>query len=318
MTNQKIVAIRAKDAATGESLTGTYPLLSADDKTVVVRHPTRGNIRLPKACATEVPASAGATLTYEELVAQIRESFAVLDGLVEDIIKGEIRSLIVSGAPGVGKTHTTEGRLRQAKNEGRISRYTKITGTASPIGLYTLLHQHRFDGDVLLLDDADGILENLDALNMLKACLDTGERRIVSYVKEAQTLKDQGIPQRFEFKGRVIFISNVDFDGIIEGGGKLAPHLRALTDRSMYLDTGLHSQQALVARIEQVSRDTDMLRKLGLSDVQIEETVQWIKDNAPNLRSLSLRTAQNLGVQVKKGGEWKAKAKKLFLKARRK
>lgn len=311
----KIIEIKGKDE-TGKDWSGKYPFVSADARWV--RAKVDGKVyKFPRSWASKLPASASMALSYEELVAQIRDRFEALEELTGDIIKADIRALIVSGAPGVGKTFSIEAQLKGAKLEGRITKYTKVTGTASPIGLFTLLWKHRGEGDVLLLDDADGALANEDAVNMLKAALDTTKTRHISYIKEASALKEQGIPQRFEYKGRVIFISNQDFDALIASGSKLSQHLRALTDRSMYLDTGLHSVQALLARVEQVCRETAMLRDLGLTEEQIEETVMWIKDNAPNLRSISLRTAMNLGVQVKKGHNWKLRAKTLFLKAAR-
>jgi len=311
-----VVSIRAK--VKNELVTGSYPLVTADADSFVVQHPKHGRIRLPKAAATSgLPASAGVTLSYEELVAVIKERFAVLDRMTTGVVDRHIRSLIVSGAAGVGKTYSIEKKLKEARREEKVEKYTPNRGTLSPIGLYVLLYQHRHAGDVLLIDDCDAAFETLDTLNILKAALDTGKSRLISYAKEAYALKAEGIPARFEFEGAVIFISNMNFDAMVQSNSKLAPHLKALMDRSLYIDLGLHSTQALLARVENVCRETDMLRDLGLDDSQVEEVIRWIKDNFASLRSLSLRTAMQIAGLIKTSSDWKSDAKVTMLKAQR-
>ncbi len=60
--------------------------------------------------------------------------------------------------------------------------------------------------------EADSVREeNLhmveDALNILKALCDTSSTRKVSYMKEAPQLRENDIPQSFEYNGAMIFIS---------------------------------------------------------------------------------------------------------------
>lgn len=314
----QVVSIKAR--LKGEPITGEFPLVEVTNDKFVVQHPKHGRIRLPReAAVSQLPPAAGVVMSYDDLVKEIESRFAVLDRLTSGVIDGNIRSLIVSGAPGVGKTYSVELALQEARDAKKIRRYTANRGTISPIGLYILLYQHRQSGDVLVIDDCDAVFENSDALNILKAALDTGSKRIISYAKEAYALTAQDIPSRFEFDGSVIFISNLDFDGMVNSGSKLAPHMSALMSRSLYVDLGLHSTQALLARVESVCRGTDMLRKDGiaLSDTQIEDVIRWVKDNFASLRSLSLRTAMQLAGLIKTSDDWKADAKVTMLKAQR-
>lgn len=317
MSNKTVVTVRGASLK-GERIDGDFPLVRADNDFVIIAHPKHGKLKISqRLLASPIPASQPTALTYDELVKDIKGRFDVLDRLTNGIVEGKIRSLVVSGAPGVGKTHSIETRLRAAKRAGEIEDYVTIRGTLSPIGLYALLYQNREEGSVILLDDTDSAFEQLDVVNILKAALDTGKRRVVSYVKEAYALKNEGIPQRFEYKGSIIFISNIDFDGAVASGSKMSPHLNALMSRSIYVDLGLHSQQALLARIENVCRETSMLRDLDLNDDQVEELIQWVKDNAPNLRSLSLRTALQLASLITTDENWKDVAKVTMLRARR-
>lgn len=290
------------------SLKGLYQLVSVSSMdTVVIKHPTHGNLKIATKY-TNLP-------TYEALTKDIRESFTVLDRLTQGVIAGNIRALIVSGAPGVGKTHSIERDLKKARTEGKIRRYMKINTAASAIGLYMMLWQHRHDDDVIMIDDCDNIFDDLDAINLLKAALDTGKTRTITYVKASKELMAQGIPNHFEYSGRIVFISNIDFDKTIESNSKLAPHLSALLDRSLYLSLGIHSTRALLARVEMVCRETDMLKDLKLTDEDIETVIQWIKDNFPKLRSLSLRTALMIAEQMRTDPtDWRETVKRTVLR----
>ena len=313
----KTVTVRAKFK--GELISGEHVLVRSDADTFVIRHPSHGLIKLPIAAAVNgVTRDENTTvLSYDEVVEDINSRFDVLNRLVDGVVSQSIRSLIVSGAPGVGKTYSIDTKLRNAAKNEAVGKYTSNRGTISPIGLYILLYGHKNPGDVLVIDDCDTVFEQLDALNILKAALDTGEYRYISYAKEAYALTERQIPSRFEFKGSVIFVSNIDFDGVIASGGKMAPHVNALMSRSLYVDLGLHSRQALLARVESVCRDSDMLRKRGLSEEEIGMVVAWIKDNAGSLRSLCLRTADQLARLVKVGGNWRLDAKVTLLKPKK-
>ena len=56
-------------------------------------------------------------LSEEELEKIIKARFDVMSNMTSSIITGDIRSLIISGAPGVGKTFELEGRLKKAEAE---------------------------------------------------------------------------------------------------------------------------------------------------------------------------------------------------------
>ena len=66
-----------------------------------------------------------------------------------------------------------------------------------------------YNGKIIVFDDFDSALEDANTVNLLKAALDSYPVRIVSMPDLAQfSAKDQPLPSRFEFTGRIIMITN--------------------------------------------------------------------------------------------------------------
>ena len=84
------------------------------------------------------------------------DSLEHLEGLTQGLIKGSFNALFVAGKGGTGKTQTVEDVL-QANGLSDGKGFIKITGSASPIGIYTALYKNR--DDIILFDDCDGALE---------------------------------------------------------------------------------------------------------------------------------------------------------------
>jgi replication-associated recombination protein RarA len=229
------------------------------------------------------------TETVEEMKARINKRFNVMNIMTNGIINKTIRSLIISGAPGIGKTYTLNRDLEQADADGEIE-YSIVNGKMSPIGLYCKLYECKESNSVLVLDDVD-VFSSEDALNVLKAALDTSETRKVCWSTSSSYLKDEGIPTEFEFEGTIVFITNVDMDREIARGSKLAPHLDALLSRSVYLDLGVHTNEEIMVRVEDVIMNTTMMEKAGLTAAETSEVLEWMKANVKRLRNVSLRTA---------------------------
>ncbi|UIS65618.1 unknown function [Enterobacter phage vB_EclM_Q7622] len=225
----------------------------------------------------------------EEMKQRINKRFTVMNMMTKGIISGNIRSLIISGAAGIGKTYSLDKALKTAHEYGEIV-YKSINGKISGIGLYEQLWNNRDANSVLLIDDVD-VFSDMDMLNLLKAALDTGETRKVCWSTASAYLDDKNIDKEFEFEGTIVFITNVDIDKELERGSKLAPHLHALVSRSVYLDLGVHSNEEIMVRVEDVILNTNMMQKRGLSDAQTSMALNWMKANVSKLRNVSLRTA---------------------------
>lgn len=252
--------------------------------------------------------------SYEEILARITKRFKILERMTSGVINGSIKSLIIAGAPGVGKTFTVERMLKAAAAAGDIT-FEHIKGRMSAVGLYRMLFQCSDPGAVLVIDDCDGVFGDEDALNLLKGALDTGEERWISWNTDSSSMEKDGIPQKFNFQGTVVFISNLNFQAVIEADGRMAPHMDALISRSIYLDLALHDRKAVMARVEDLSLNTPMLFKHGLTKEQIVITLDWLRKNLDKLNErLSLRTAMKLAQFVVADEDWEEIAEVALLR----
>lgn len=246
----------------------------------------------------------------------IKKRFDMLAKLGDGVAAGNIRSLIVSGSAGVGKTFTLERKLEAAEDEGKIISYESTKGTISAIGLYETLYNNREKGQVLLLDDVDRVFYDDEALNILKAALDTSAVRTISWSKASKYLEDSKVPNRFQYEGQIVFITNLNLDRIVAKGGRLAPHINALMSRSIFLDLAIHNPKAIMVRVEQVLKESSLGSDLGLTSKQVVEVVKWMTEHLDQLRSVSIRTVSQIaGFMLTAEDEWKDMAETTLLKA---
>jgi len=137
-------------------------------------------------------------------------------------------NLFITGKGGIGKTFSLEKAIER-ENEGNgmpnhgiydegiqevgSNQYnTAMIGRVTPIQLYKLLYVH--NGKNLVFDDADDILKDKLAVNILKTAMDTSNSRVgwntnqkLEYTDPASGEKIE-IPRGFKFTGKVMFISN--------------------------------------------------------------------------------------------------------------
>ena len=248
--------------------------------------------------------------TDAEISARLTERFDILTDLAEAAISGDARALIVSGPAGLGKSFTIEKTLEKWDPEGRD--HTIVKGYVRATGLFKLLWQHKEAGKVLVFDDADTIFFDDTSLNLLKAVCDTTDKRVVSYLTEGKLVDEDTamvIDNRFEFEGTIIFITNYDFDAMIEKGHKLAPHLQALVSRAHYIDLAMKTARDYMVRIKQVI-DAGLLKGRGLTTEEEKDVVEFITKNQSKLRELSLRIALKVAVIRKSNKKnWEATAR---------
>lgn len=253
--------------------------------------------------------------TDEEVISKIGQRFEMLNKIARGACEGAVRSLIVSGAGGVGKTHTIEQIVEHYIEEENIQAEL-VSGVISPIHLYMLLYRNRTKNCVVVLDDADNIFWNEDALSILKAALDSSPKRKISWLSQSAALNENDVPQTFYYEGSMIFITNINFQAIVDGGkGKLAPHLQALMTRALYLDLKLHTARDVGLWIDYIITTNNILVQDGLTPNQQEEVLEFIAENRHRLRNLSIRTALKLAYFVKMSPDnWRSMAETVELK----
>ena len=141
--------------------------------------------------------------------------FKEMEKYISMVIKGITPSVILCGAPGVGKTFRVKEVLRKAGYTEDHNLCT-IKGKCTPRVLYMKLLEFKDKGDIIVIDDADGLVGPKapeEVINILKAALDSTsdpEGRQVSYGVSGSLKDDEGIdlPKKFFYKGGVIVITN--------------------------------------------------------------------------------------------------------------
>ena len=228
----------------------------------------------------------------EEIVERLRERFEILTEMTKAVKSGDVRAMIVSGPPGVGKSFGVEAVLEKDglfdTLGNRKPKYEVVKGAMSALGLYAKLYEFSEEKNVLVFDDCDSILMEDLSLNILKGALDSGKKRMIAWNTDSRLLRTEGIPDRFEFKGAAIFITNIKFEHV--KSKRLRDHLDALESRCHYIDLQMDTEREKILRIKQIVND-GMLDSYDFTEPAVakDEIVEFVVQNASKLRELSLR-----------------------------
>ena len=252
------------------------------------------------------------TETDQEIKDRMRQRFDIADEMTRAVKKGDIRAMIMTGPPGVGKSFGVEAVLAKhdmfadIANDSKLKKYEVVKGAMSAIGLYKKLYEFSDKKCILVFDDCDSVLLDDLSLNILKAALDSGKKRTICWNTDSRLLRSEGVPNSFEFKGGAIFITNIKFENV--RSKKLQDHLAALESRCHYLDLTIDTEREKILRIEQIVED-GMLKDYEFEQYTVDEIITFIKDNKKKLRELSLRMVLKLA-DLKKSmpSNWRAVA----------
>ena len=252
-------------------------------------------------------------VTDEEIMERLRNRFEILEDMTRACKKGDVRAMIVTGPPGVGKSFGVEKVLAKhdvfadvAQNE-KLKKYEVVKGAMSAIGLYKKLYEFSDKKSILVFDDCDSVLLDDLSLNILKAALDSSKKRTIHWNTDSRLLRSEGVPNQFEFRGGAIFITNIKFDHV--KSKKLRDHLEALESRCHYLDLTIDTEREKILRIKQVVAECGMLDDYEFSDTDKMLLIDFIDENKKKLRELSLRMVLKLAdLRKSMPGNWRAVA----------
>jgi hypothetical protein len=255
--------------------------------------------------------------TDQEILERLGERFEILDEMTKAVKSGDVRAMIVSGPPGVGKSFGVEKVLQKDglfdKLGERKPKFEIVKGAMSALGLYAKLYEFSESKNVIVFDDCDSILMEDLSLNILKGALDSSERRFIAWNTDSRLLRSEGIPDRFEFKGAAIFITNIKFEHV--KSKRLRDHLDALESRCHYIDLQMDTNREKILRIKQVVNDAGMLDRYEFDQKQKDEIVKFVEANQDKLRELSLRMVLKLADLRKSFPKsWTAMAKTTCMK----
>ena len=238
--------LMAKNVKTGEfaanGVIRTIQLLNAErDRQLLMVAPNGRVTRIASADTTE--ASAVSTKMSFLSVVETRDPetmFGNLERLTKMVGRGIQPSLVITGMAGVGKTHLVKETLKQMGLRESYD-FEHFKGKATAAGLYMTLYAN--SDKIVVLDDCDSVFKDDDAVNILKAAFDSYDTRQISPIS-TRPLKDEfgePIPTRFEFTGKIIFISNINQSKLDE----------AIRSRSFVADISMNTEQMFL-RMEQL------------------------------------------------------------------
>lgn len=164
--------------------------------------------------SSSIEGGAEAQKKIESQKSDPKTAFKEMQMYVKMVIKGIQPAVILCGAPGVGKTYRIMQQLKAAGYT--MTGDNVIKGKCSPRQLYLTLYNNKSKGDIVVIDDADGLIGPKapeDSINILKAALDStadDEGRLVSYKVSGELKDDEGmpIPKSFYTRAGVIVITN--------------------------------------------------------------------------------------------------------------
>ena len=209
--------------------------------------------------------------------------FEFMETLIDMVVHGAVASCIVTGPAGVGKTYTVMQALHKAGfAEGE---YVVVRGKTTPFGLYQMLHDNRHA--TIVFDDCDSAFEHGDSENLLKAVLDSTDRRVVSW--NSSKLPD-GYDSPFEFKGRIIFVSNLPLNRFDN----------AIVSRSMIIDLQM-TREEIIDRIDKIADKVIPLEKQSRAEV-----IDFLRENKDSMNDLNIRTYIKVAkIRVHGGERWR-------------
>lgn len=231
----------------------------------------------------------------------INQRFSFVESVVSMVAKGVQASAVITGEGGLGKTFTVLKVLEeegfQDLNDAEIGStgkncFIQIKGFSTAKNLFRTLYDN--NDAVIVFDDTDSILKCPISINILKAALDSYDRRIITWGAET---RDEELPRSFEFTGRVIFISNLDQNKIDQ----------AIRSRSMLIDLSMTLDQK-IERMLALIEDENFMPEYSLEEKL--DALEFISDNKESAREISLRSLITVSKLRAHGNEnWKDLAK---------
>jgi hypothetical protein len=186
----------------------------------------------------------------------VDERFEMLEDFTDMVINGERKALLVTGDGGLGKSYTVMSRLKraglinsmehsEAADEAgcaiaEMGDYQLIKGKSTARIVFDTLYHNR--EKMVIYDDCDSALVGNDTQSIMKAALDTTDKRILTWgARAAINGEGSDIPSTFEFRGSVIFISNMRLSNVDQ----------AVRTRCTTMDLSLTTDEK-IARMESI------------------------------------------------------------------
>jgi len=193
-----------------------------------------------------------------------------------------VKSLIICGMPGTSKTYMVR-RTFYFNNQKHGKDYVILKGSTLTLNDFCSILYKNSD-KIVILDDFDTPLENKELINILKSATDSYAHRIISIprvqVVNNQNGQDIDLPEKFEFRGKILIITNKFFRELD----------KALISRSLTVESNFNPTEfvELIGKLLSVTMpDVDMKIK--------QEVLDYINELVKNdeIKGLNFRTFEN-------------------------
>ena len=263
---------------------GIYSLRSLESAQQVGTMPARREFVLgPDAISAAADALPAAP------VFSIGERFEFAERLVTMVAMGTANAAVLVSSAGLGKTHLVRKVLAEHNLQECVTStnednetittsgdYVFFKGYSTAKAMYRALYDN--NGRIIVFDDIDSVFKDKNAVNILKGALDTYDKRVISWNAELRDPNDD-LPRRFEFTGRIIFISNQ----------RMADLDEAVRSRAMVIDLSATTEEKLQWM------ETVLPNFMPEIDIEIkEEVLEFFKENAHLARAINMRTLRAL------------------------
>ena len=229
----------------------------------------------------------------------INTRFSFVEKVVKMVGTGVQASAVITGEGGLGKSFTVLKTLKamgmvdindivpgQAVNPKKV--FTQIKGFSTAKNMFRTLYEN--NGSTIIFDDCDSILKDAIAINILKAALDSYDKRVITWGVEMRG--DDDLPRSFEFTGKIVFISNLNQNKIDQ----------AIRSRSMLIDLSMTQDQKL-DRMEHLIASEDFMPEYSVAIKK--DAIALIRQLKDTAREISLRTLITVSkIRATAGDDW--------------
>lgn len=238
------------------------------------------------------------------IVGRVITTFDNVTMLVESFLNHQLNSIIrgiaIPGDAGIGKSKAMKNALKKTNMLNKVD-YVK-GGSITPGALFVKLFLNRKEGQVLILDDVnitDATSNNRwDIIEMIKGATDPDrEMRSISWerTRDNDLMKKYKVQSRFEFHGKIIWITNNTIDDIKKASKS---HFVGLFSRFQWApcffseDERLQYTLWLIEEQDILGKNCDTgIKPGGFSEDVIQNTYDYIYTRYEKISDISPRAA---------------------------
>ena len=191
-----------------------------------------------------------------------------------------LRAVMGYGTGGVGKTYTLESKILPGRKliefdpeldmekGGEEYDYVKIGGKIGSKEVQRKMYEHR--NKILIFDDCDSMWNDDGLINVLKNALDTsgkGKTQWAMSLPESEKGLGDIVPSSFTFGGRMIFITNLTKQELVDRGAAAVVESRcASSDLTMNLEQTLDRLEKIAPSLTLKDENRNVIEDITLDD----------------------------------------------------